>query len=521
MTPTVSTLVISAVLNRGGVSGAFYTNDFVELYNSTNSPINLSGWSIQYAPAGGSSWTATNLSGSIPAHGYYLVAEAGSAPGDGSPLPTADATGSINFAIPGGKVVLVSSTTLLSGTCPVDGSIVDLLGYNTADCSEGPIPATTGTKGMRRRCLCNDTNDNEFDFRSFPAEPHNSSALFGTCDPAYGTETPTASATSTETMTETSTETSSATPTVEVPSPTGTSTASMTPTASPTPTLTASPTGTSTLTLTATNSPTDSVTPTATFTFTSTVTSTSPDLTVSPGDPVTLSGGTFHYDDLTIQAGAALFIEGAVTIVLDGDFDLQGTVSGIFSELCTGGSGQNGGFPGGGGGAGHGGAGGSGGGATGGAGGQVTETTANPVLPGCMGGNGSLNIDAPGMGGAVLILQASDGNVLLSGTIDVSGTEFTGEVVGKAGNGGASGGTINIQARSITGSGILEARGGNGQTSNGAFPFPMLGGGGGGGGIISLSASLSNTFNGTLSVQGGPGAFGAQPGGDGQTYIDP
>jgi hypothetical protein len=320
---------------------------------------------------------------------------------------------------------------------------------------------------------------------------------------------------------------------------TRTDTVTFSPTATPTPTLTASSTETQTLTSTVTSSNTPSSTPTVTptltnsptitltFTFTSTPTSTPSDLTVSPGDPVTLSGGSvsngiFYYNDLTIQEGATLFIEGAVTLVLNGDFDLQGTVSGLFLESCTG-SGQNGGFPdvNGGGGAGHGGAGGSGGGSFGGAGGQVTETTANPVLPGCMGGSGNLNIGTPGMGGAVLILQAPDGNAFLSGTIDLSGTEFTEEAVGKAGNGGGSGGTINIQARSITGSGTLEARGGNGQTSNGPYPFPSLGGGGGGGGIISLSASLSNTFNGTLSVQGGPGGFGAQPGGDGQTYSSP
>ena len=40
-------------------SAAPYTNDYVELFNRGSSAVDLSGWTVQYATAAGTAWTAT------------------------------------------------------------------------------------------------------------------------------------------------------------------------------------------------------------------------------------------------------------------------------------------------------------------------------------------------------------------------------------------------------------------------------------------------------------------------------
>src|SRR6185369_2188073 len=89
-----STIVVSQVYGGGGNSGATYKNDFIELYNLGGSTVNVSGWSVQYAATGGTSWQRTNLVGSIAPGHYYLIQEAAGSGGTVS-LPTPDATGSI------------------------------------------------------------------------------------------------------------------------------------------------------------------------------------------------------------------------------------------------------------------------------------------------------------------------------------------------------------------------------------------------------------------------------------------
>ena len=58
-------VVVSQVYGGGGNSGATYTNDFVELYNRGTEPVDLSGWSVQYASAAGTTYAVTALSGSL------------------------------------------------------------------------------------------------------------------------------------------------------------------------------------------------------------------------------------------------------------------------------------------------------------------------------------------------------------------------------------------------------------------------------------------------------------------------
>src|SRR5438034_6122694 len=83
-------VVISQVYGGGGNLGATFKNDYIELFNRGTSSVNLAGWSVQYASAGGSTWTnITPLSGSIAPGHYFLIQEAAGTGGSVN-LPTPD-----------------------------------------------------------------------------------------------------------------------------------------------------------------------------------------------------------------------------------------------------------------------------------------------------------------------------------------------------------------------------------------------------------------------------------------------
>jgi hypothetical protein len=181
-------VVISQFYGSGGLASATYNKDYVELFNRTSSPVNLSTWSLQYAAASGTTWTTVNLAGQIPANGYYLIQLSGAAsPGTGSPLPTPDLTfaGTLDIAATGGKLALVSNQITLSGPCFPVGSngIVDLVGYGgaaaqTSPCFEGigaaPPQGTSVLATFRKNNGCTDTNVNSADFLTGTPAPRNS-----------------------------------------------------------------------------------------------------------------------------------------------------------------------------------------------------------------------------------------------------------------------------------------------------------------------------------------------------------
>ncbi len=181
---TSSTIVISQVYGGGGNSGATYTNDFIELFNRGATTISVTGWSVQYASAAGTTWQVTALSGSIAPGHYYLVQEAAGAGGT-TPLPTPDATGTIAMSATTGKVALVNTTTALSGACPSGASIIDFVGYGSApSCFEGSGPAptlTNTTAALRNDGGCTETDNNNADFSSGAPNPRNSESPTHSC----------------------------------------------------------------------------------------------------------------------------------------------------------------------------------------------------------------------------------------------------------------------------------------------------------------------------------------------------
>jgi uncharacterized protein len=182
--------VISQVYGGGGNDGSVFTHDFIEIFNPGPDPVNLAGWSVQYASSTGTTtWSVTSLSGIVAPGRYHLVQEAQgtSSTGGTTPLPGPDSVGSTAMAAGSGKVALVRSVLALSGACPATTDLVDLVGYGTANCMEGGSTApelNANTSTVRAQAGCVDTNVNGADFGvSTPPTPRNSASPLNDCTP--------------------------------------------------------------------------------------------------------------------------------------------------------------------------------------------------------------------------------------------------------------------------------------------------------------------------------------------------
>lgn len=132
-----SPVVISEVLTG---TSAQASQEFVELYNASDQPVAVDGWTIEYKSAtsadAASSWTKkATLVGTIKAYGFYLVAPS-------QYYPESDAEWTSSLASTGGHVRLKDNL----------GKVSDLLGYGTtANAAEGtPIPAPSSGKSLER-----------------------------------------------------------------------------------------------------------------------------------------------------------------------------------------------------------------------------------------------------------------------------------------------------------------------------------------------------------------------------------
>jgi predicted extracellular nuclease len=183
--PPAFDVVISQVYGGGGNAGATLRNDYIELFNHGLTPVDLTGWSVQYASATGSTWAVTALSGVIEPGRYYLVREAAGA-GGSSDGPAPDASGTTTMSATSGRVALSSSTApFIANNCPAGGTLIDLVGYGAATCFEGAAAApqlTNATAALRKRGGCFDTNDNATDFSSSSPNPRNSANPPRSCE---------------------------------------------------------------------------------------------------------------------------------------------------------------------------------------------------------------------------------------------------------------------------------------------------------------------------------------------------
>ncbi len=195
-------VVISQVY---GGNGSTYNRDYVEVFNASSSPVNISGWSIQYASATGTGFFSGNgvtvLNGTLQPGQYYLVALASSATGAAIPSPDASATVTVtNLSGSAGKVVLVNGSAGLGcngGSTPCSATdaakIVDLVGYGSANYSESAAaPALTASTALFRSGNgCGETNNNSTDFSTGTPAPRNSASPLNPCGVVAGSIVPT------------------------------------------------------------------------------------------------------------------------------------------------------------------------------------------------------------------------------------------------------------------------------------------------------------------------------------------
>ena len=186
-TATASSIVISQVYGGGGNSGATLKNDFVELFNPTGASVDISNWSVQYSSSTGTNWQVTNLCANAPCTigpGHYFLIQEAQGSGGSANLPSPDAVGTISMSATAGKVAIVNSTTALSGSCPLGGSVIDFAGYGSANCFEGSsatsAPSNTNAV-IRINNGCTDTDNNSSDFAAGSPNPRNSSSPAISC----------------------------------------------------------------------------------------------------------------------------------------------------------------------------------------------------------------------------------------------------------------------------------------------------------------------------------------------------
>lgn len=112
-----TTVVISELQTESSLSAL---EEFVELYNRTDAPVSLEGWTIEYRSASGASWSKkATLTGTIAPYSFYLVAPT-------TYLPTRDAELSTGMSGSAGHMRLLDATK----------QPIDLLGWGSANGAE-------------------------------------------------------------------------------------------------------------------------------------------------------------------------------------------------------------------------------------------------------------------------------------------------------------------------------------------------------------------------------------------------
>jgi hypothetical protein len=179
---------ISQVYGGGGSgsAGPTYNKDYVELFNSSASAVNIGGWTIEYGSATGN-WgsSGTNIF-TFPANtmiqpcSYVLVASATGSAGGGTLPLTPDFTFAIAASATAGKVGLFNAvnTNLACGS-EVAGTLVDKISFGTGNCPETTATAalSTTTGAVRNNGGIDDTDNNVNDFTVTTAPvPRNSAS---------------------------------------------------------------------------------------------------------------------------------------------------------------------------------------------------------------------------------------------------------------------------------------------------------------------------------------------------------
>ena len=185
---------ISQVYGNGNAAGSTYNQDFIEIINASNSPVDISGWAVEYASAAGS-WGTSFVSGGQTFFNYvvfpqntilqpcrYLLIGAASGTSGGVALPTPDFSIPTNLSGLNGNVGIFTQLNA-STACASAVGLVDKMAYGTGACGEGTAvaSATVTTAATRKNCGLQDTDNNANDFSNVAVAPHNAASGPSSC----------------------------------------------------------------------------------------------------------------------------------------------------------------------------------------------------------------------------------------------------------------------------------------------------------------------------------------------------
>lgn len=146
-----SALAEHIVISEVQISGVTTNDEFVELYNPTASDQDLTGWRLARKTSGTSSANlVTNLSGSIPAHGYFLI------------TPPTGYTGAIPADLvysPAGTRISADNTVYLYGSD--SATLVDkvAIGDGATDGEGNPAPLPEAGQSIERKARTSSTSE--------------------------------------------------------------------------------------------------------------------------------------------------------------------------------------------------------------------------------------------------------------------------------------------------------------------------------------------------------------------------
>jgi hypothetical protein len=174
-------VVINEIYVNGGVTGATYKNDFVEIYNQSATACSLANFSVQSATGNANNFTSLVIfpagpTSVIQAGSFFLIQFGGDVIAAGANLPPANFISATNLDNTAGKVALVNVPASMTGNCASNlTNSYDFVGYGATNCAEGNNPENPGgtaTTSIQRIVLGVDTNNNGVDFASIAPSPN-------------------------------------------------------------------------------------------------------------------------------------------------------------------------------------------------------------------------------------------------------------------------------------------------------------------------------------------------------------
>jgi|ERR1700754_760929 len=189
-TPAQGDIVISQIYSGAGQPNSTFQNNYVELFNRTNTAIDINGWPLAFTSATGQfTFTVGFVSsrGLAIGPGRYFLIQLGPTHATGAPLPAPDASSSSNMDLSlSGKIGFSRLGSGIPTNCPLPNpNVLDFVGYGIdANCFEGAGPTpnlSSTTAAIRNSGGCADTDSNSNDFSVGVPNPRNSLSLGTSC----------------------------------------------------------------------------------------------------------------------------------------------------------------------------------------------------------------------------------------------------------------------------------------------------------------------------------------------------